>query len=386
MNASENLVSRGGVNTSISLLDLHPRGRVLVVDDEPASARLMERYLSTAGFVVEVARNGTEAIIMISGRRFDVVVSDLVMPRMSGIEFMRVAERMHSGMTFVLVTAQPSLETVEAAADDVVRYVCKPIERDEFRRIVRQAVAISRSRARDELGDETEEGEDRLQRELNRGCGNLRTAYQPVVRLTDGKIAGHRALVRDPRPGLSDSEALSGAARQLGEFAEIGRTVRRLVAGALQFNVVNTAWVEVDGETLADPDLGSDGEPLTKLASRVVLELTDLSNSPSSSIDVLRARGYQIAISDPSPAYLGMAASLIEPDAVKLQPELIRRLAAGGEKATLVKELVESCRRSGATVVAEGVESPEDLEIVRQAGIETGHGGQLGAPRFIPGF
>jgi len=60
---------------------------VLIVDDVPMMRNLIDRFLSNAGYKTEQAANGVEALALLDGRKFDLVVCDLQMPNISGIDF-----------------------------------------------------------------------------------------------------------------------------------------------------------------------------------------------------------------------------------------------------------------------------------------------------------
>jgi two-component system response regulator ResD len=70
-------------------MDGHSRGAVLVVDDEPTIAEVVARYLERAGYTTRVARDGPQALESASSSRPDLVVLDLMLPRMDRLEVMR---------------------------------------------------------------------------------------------------------------------------------------------------------------------------------------------------------------------------------------------------------------------------------------------------------
>jgi PAS domain S-box-containing protein len=82
----------------------HPTGTILVVDDEEGIRNLFREVLESAGHQVAVARNGSEALAMARERRFDVVVTDLVMPEREGIETIQTLRKDHPGMKIVAVS------------------------------------------------------------------------------------------------------------------------------------------------------------------------------------------------------------------------------------------------------------------------------------------
>ena len=105
---------------------------VLVVDDEPGILRLINLVLSNNGFRVEVAENGAEALHVAEHRRPDLIILDLRMPEMDGLEVMRrIRERMTTPV--ILLTGQSMNESkvagLESGADD---YIVKPFNPREL--------------------------------------------------------------------------------------------------------------------------------------------------------------------------------------------------------------------------------------------------------------
>jgi len=104
--------------------------RVLIVDDDPATVRLLSKHLTDGGHTVLTASNGREAMRVLLSEAPPIVITDWAMPEMSGLELCR-AIRKHEGLGFVYVivlTAQPQddhiVEAFEAGADD---YLSKPV-------------------------------------------------------------------------------------------------------------------------------------------------------------------------------------------------------------------------------------------------------------------
>jgi DNA-binding response OmpR family regulator len=111
--------------------------RVLVVDDEPRIVQLVRDYLERAGFAVSIARNGTEALMRAHQDRPDLIVLDLGLPELDGLEVTRRLRR-DSGVPIIMLTARDD-ETdkvvgLELGADD---YVTKPFSPRELTARVR---------------------------------------------------------------------------------------------------------------------------------------------------------------------------------------------------------------------------------------------------------
>lgn len=81
--------------------------RILVVDDEPYIRDLVRENLRSRSHVVAVAANGVEALDLLSRERFDILVTDVVMPGMGGLDLVKRAKRSHPQMRVIVLTAFP---------------------------------------------------------------------------------------------------------------------------------------------------------------------------------------------------------------------------------------------------------------------------------------
>ena len=143
----------------------NPKGRMLVVDDDPRNRRLLESYLQTAGYDVSTAEGGQQGLDRIREQRPDVVLLDVMMPGMTGYQ---VCEKIKADPTtrlcqVMLVTALDSIpekvEGLDVGADD---YLAKPVRREEFLAKVRALMRVRTllgdlETARDQLADRNEE-------------------------------------------------------------------------------------------------------------------------------------------------------------------------------------------------------------------------------------
>ena len=102
--------------------------RVLVVDDEDVVCRSYERVLSNAGFEVEKANDGSQAFDRIGKRDYDVMLADLRMPGMDGLQVVRKMRETRPNMKVIVVTGYPTQETLlEAERLGVAEYLTKPV-------------------------------------------------------------------------------------------------------------------------------------------------------------------------------------------------------------------------------------------------------------------
>jgi len=103
--------------------------RVLIVEDEPTTRLGLTELVSTWGFATDSAADGQEALQRITTFRPSIIISDLVMPRMGGLELLRAIRDEGNAMTIVILTAQGTVETaVEAIKEGAYDYLTKPVE------------------------------------------------------------------------------------------------------------------------------------------------------------------------------------------------------------------------------------------------------------------
>ncbi len=86
--------------------------RILVVDDEESIRDLLKLVLTGEGYSVVTASGGEEAIGYLEAQRFDLVITDLVMPTVNGVEVLRAAKRIAPNFPVIVITGYPSVETV----------------------------------------------------------------------------------------------------------------------------------------------------------------------------------------------------------------------------------------------------------------------------------
>ena len=115
--------------------------RVLIVEDDPATRVGLAELVSAWGFQTAEAANGEEAMDKITSFRPAIIVSDLVMPRMGGLELLRGLKDQLSDLTVILLTAQGTVDSaVEAIKDGAYDYLSKPVDPSRLRILLQKAV------------------------------------------------------------------------------------------------------------------------------------------------------------------------------------------------------------------------------------------------------
>ena len=115
--------------------------RILIVDDEPSIRRVLKAHLGRAGYEVDTAPDGQEATEHLRRVDYHLVVSDLKMPRMSGMDLLQWCLENQPGLPVILITAHGTVDSaVEAIKLGAHDYITKPFDRDELRRIIAKAL------------------------------------------------------------------------------------------------------------------------------------------------------------------------------------------------------------------------------------------------------
>ena len=116
-------------------------GKILVVDDEDIVRTSCSRTLSPEGYEIRLAKNGAEGLKMASEERFDLVLTDLKMPDMDGIEVLRIIKEQWPETAVIIVTGYQTVDTaVKAIKLGAYDYIEKPFTPDALIAAVKEAL------------------------------------------------------------------------------------------------------------------------------------------------------------------------------------------------------------------------------------------------------
>jgi two-component system, response regulator, stage 0 sporulation protein F len=212
-------------------------GRILVVDDEAPVREVLTEYFATEGYAVEAAGSGAEALTAVRGGRADLVLLDVRMPGLDGIQVLRQIRELDERVPVIMVTANEDVglarETLKLGAFD---YVAKPFDFDYLDRAV--AAGLAR------VGDKTPAGgatEDDPWKTLARAAFGAARRMQPPARTSTGERLETAALAaaRNAAAGrcaaadesLAEMQLLLDIAAELGDLPAADRA---LVESALE--------------------------------------------------------------------------------------------------------------------------------------------------------
>ena len=131
---------------------------ILVVDDEEKIRKILKIMLTLKGHKVDLAEDGKEALEMIKENFYDLVIADIKMKEMSGIELLKEIKKMTPPIPVVFITAYATIESaVEAMKEGAIDYIPKPFEEDRIHLTVERALGISKIiKEKEELKEELE--------------------------------------------------------------------------------------------------------------------------------------------------------------------------------------------------------------------------------------
>jgi len=362
------------------------QGRILVVDDEEPLTRAIGRGLIAAGYEVSTAIDGMRAVDLLGRIEFDAILSDIDMPGLNGIRLLQAVRR-HD----VDVPGKTAALAVEHGA---LRYLIKPVTMEDLQKVLSRAVRLKRMAKlkRKALvlgGGGGLAAGDRLAlaAHFEKALATLWMAYQPIVRPLDRAVFGYEALLRCEESALPHPGAILDAAERLGRLDDLGRTIRAAVCVPIaRASPTAVFFVNLHAHDLMDETLFSARSPLSAFAGRVVLEITERASLEQvkdlrAKVAALREMGFRIAVDDLGAGYAGLTSfATLEPEFVKLDMSLIRDIDSSPMKKTLVRSMTSLCEELGMMVVAEGVETPAERDVLVSIGCHFLQGYLLAKP------
>jgi EAL domain-containing protein (putative c-di-GMP-specific phosphodiesterase class I)/AmiR/NasT family two-component response regulator len=371
--------------------------RFLVVEDQGFQRWAVEQMLRGMGAAeVYSAADGKEALdIVRGGRSIDVIVTDLNMPGMDGIEFIRHVGQLGSHASFLLVSAQePSLiasvaAMTEAYGGRLVDTIHKPVNAQKL------GAAIERYRKPQESsGAVPAYTIAEIDAAVRRG--EIEPYFQGKISLATLEVVGAEALARwrHPLNGIVKPAGFVGQLESGGSMEALTlmmlerstracRTWREAGFGAkVSVNISLTSLVDV---MLADR--------MDELVARsglgppdVILEITETAAASHlgrvlENLSRLRMKGFGLSIDDFGTGYASMQQlSRIPFTELKVDQSFVRAAPTGGSSRAVLESSLEIARKMRIDAVAEGVESEEQVELLRKLGCPLVQGNHLMEP------
>lgn len=344
--------------------------------------RACVRVLEAWGYQVWRATSSETALQMAGEHLFDAILTDINLPGASGLDVLRAVRSRDKDVPVILMTGGPELETARLAVEwGAQSYLIKPLAMPQLKEVLdrsirayhlarrqRQILAVS-----DRLARETEA----LREQFARSLDGLWMAFQPIVSYSQKTVVAYEALMRSTDPTLHLPIDILSVAESLGEVHTLGHKTRGLIAEVMEHHPdVPGVFINLHVLDLLDEQLYAPDNPLRAFASRIHFEITErmaIEKIPDthSRIEHLRRLGYKIAVDDLGEGYSGLNSFAdLEPDAVKLDMSLIRGIERTPTKRRMVHALASLCRELGTPLVAEGVETQAELDILIDLGAD----------------
>jgi EAL domain-containing protein (putative c-di-GMP-specific phosphodiesterase class I) len=223
------------------------------------------------------------------------------------------------------------------------------------------------------------------------------TAYQPILRMKENTILGFEALSRGPRgSGLDTADALFGAAAKNGLDVELDRLCRRralLSSGRIPSNA--KIFVNTLPATMRDPQFR--GQALIDFLDRaqvapdrIVIEITEhlvIENYLMfrEELAYFRDLGMAFAVDDVGAGYSGLELiAKLKPSYLKIDKALVRDVHANVVNRAMVKAIIALGHGIGSLVIAEGIQTEEETQVLRAMGVDFGQGYHLARPDAGP--
>jgi len=385
--------------------------RVLVVDDREANVRLLQAMLSAAGVpYIEGITDPRRAVARVVDFRPDILLLDLHMPDMDGVAVLaavRAALPPDVFLPVVVLTADATPGARERAlAAGAKDFLTKPIDRLEVllrvsNLLETRALYQSVQRDRVQLQKELDERQlrDRLLDEKRRermaridaasAAGGMHMVFQPIVELEGSGVVGVEALARFSCAPHRSPDEWFAAALAVGRGTELELLAIELAVAQFD-SLPSDAFLSLNVSPIAASSAALDACLARIPGNRLVLELTEHTRVRDYDglrvcLDRFRERGVRIAVDDAGAGYAGLQHILsLQPDVIKLDIMLTRNVDTDPARRALSTCLVKFADEIGAEVVAEGIETPAELDTLRALGIRWGQGFYLGRPATVP--
>ncbi len=225
--------------------------------------------------------------------------------------------------------------------------------------------------------------------------GVVRSVFQPIVSLKDGSIFAYEGLSRvfvESMPvNIEKAFELAKKENRLWDFEVLCRS--KVLENARKKPMHAKLFINVDANVMKDPEMKT-GFTYNKLceigfdAEQIVFEITEKSaieslKEFSDTIEHYRNQKYFIAVDDYGSGYSGLnRVCAFSPDFIKIDMDLVRDIDKDTIKKSVVAATVSFCRESGIKVIAEGIETFDELKTLVRLGVDYGQGYFLAKPDY----
>jgi EAL domain-containing protein (putative c-di-GMP-specific phosphodiesterase class I)/CheY-like chemotaxis protein len=378
---------------------------VMLVDDEETVLGAMREAIACDATieVIGTARDAREAAELALASRPDVALVDVRMPGGGGPVATRGIRRGSPGTKIVAMSADTDPDSVVSMLDaGAMGFVGKDEPLDELLRAVHRSMEGRSSIAVPSLAATTERLAEHVSRQDSRRGRDaadriaraivgpsLHMVFQPIVELTGGRIVSVEALSRFADKPRRMPEAWFEEAAKVGLLEELElAAIDRALAELDRIPSGVSLSINVSPQTMASDELASLIEDVD--VRRLVLEMTEQSRVEdytelAARLLPLRERGIRLAIDDVGAGFSSLERVVkLGPDYMKLDCSTVTGVAGDPVRRSLIERLVSFSDEVGISIVAEGIETQDDLEVLRMLYVPYGQGFHLGRPGPIP--
>ncbi len=383
---------------------------VLIADDDQNVLDVLTALVTSEPSlrVVGAVRDAESAIDAASKLAPDVALVDARMPGGGGVRAAREIRRRSPSTSVIAVSAHEDPHTVVSMLEaGAIAYVAKGDSTDEIIRAIQRsadgratlsagvvhvaAEALAERRAYHErTAASRHRAVERIRRVITDGdCLTMR--FQPIVDLRFGAVVGVEALSRfGARPRRPPDRWFAEAtAVGLGVDLEVA-AARKALEHVPELAEGMYLSVNVSPDTVCSPKLRA--ALSRRRRQRIVLEITE--HAPVDDYDelrrhmaMLREEGVRFAVDDVGAGFSSLRHVVaLRPDFIKLDIALTLGVERDSVRSALVSTMVAFADKASTTVVAEGIETRAQLEILRELGVEYGQGFLLGRPGRMPAW
>ena len=220
----------------------------------------------------------------------------------------------------------------------------------------------------------------------------IRFAFQPIVDLKTGEVTAYEALMRPLLDNFKNPTEILAVAAAQSKLAQLERLIitmafRTIEERAEEIGNKKIFINSIPSQRLSDEDHLMIWENYGHHFERVVIEVTEEeskdANNLEEKVNYIRKKGMQIAVDDFGAGYSNEIRILsLLPDIIKIDMEMIQGINKNVDKQNLVANLVSFCHQKGVKVVAEGIETSEDLSTIIKLEVDYAQGFYLGHPSF----
>lgn len=355
---------------------------ILVVDDDAVMGKLYSAALGSRGATVVVVENADDAVEVLADTRVDLIILDKELPGRSGDELVRQLRESDRDAVCPIVMVSGHGEIAERMTSyeaGVTDFVIKPVSMTEL--MIKVSALLKhgdglRTNAAKATRAEQEQSRGRLAER------RWQPHFQPIVRLSDLTVIGYEALTRFD-DGESPELVFDTARRSgMGPEFEIAVLEDALEAAA---SLPSESWVSVNvsPSTIMDPAFD---QVIASSSAKIVIELLEtepVSHHPEMLHRVAALPGRpMLACDDTGSGWAGLR-QLVElrPQVVKLDRALVSGVDQDPTRRALVSGLRHFTNEIGAMLLAEGIETVAELNMLVALGVDLGQGFLLGMPR-----